>query len=192
MGIFDKLFGRASTAPSPPVGPTYSEADMRVIGEMAQRLVDVINESLKIAAASANPETRASRLAVAKQKLSEIKELASQYRFLTLQSLPEVELDIGILEQELEMSNFRAIAEANSCGEQLEKTGSIDEAIAHYEALVTKGTDTPFTYRRLAILYRKSKQRQKEVRVLKAALKNVPKSNAMHYAWFRQRLAKLN
>jgi arginine utilization protein RocB len=103
---------------------------MRVIGEIAQRLVDVINESLKIAADSANRETRASRLEVAKLKLREIKELASQYSFLTFQSLPEVERDIGILEQELEITDFRANVEANSCARQLEKAGSIDEATA--------------------------------------------------------------
>jgi hypothetical protein len=43
-------------------------------------------------------------------------------------------------------------------GRALEKAGRIDKAIALYEYGVAAGTDTPFTYSRLRILYRKLKR----------------------------------
>ena len=43
-------------------------------------------------------------------------------------------------------------------GRALEKAGRIDEAITLYESGVARGTDTPATYTRLRILYRKLKR----------------------------------
>jgi hypothetical protein len=43
-------------------------------------------------------------------------------------------------------------------GQALERAGRIDDAIALYEFGVTRGTDTPFTYTRLRILYRRLKR----------------------------------
>jgi hypothetical protein len=43
-------------------------------------------------------------------------------------------------------------------GRALEKAGRINEAIALYECGVSAGTDTPATYTRLRILYRKLKR----------------------------------
>ena len=62
----------------------------------------------------------------------------------------------------------------------------------HKDKLAEKGVDTPFTYRRLAIVYRKGKKREEEIRTIKAALNNIPKSNAKHDSWFEDRLAMLN
>jgi tetratricopeptide (TPR) repeat protein len=83
------------------------------------------------------------------------------------------------------------VAERIKDGQDLEKRGLIKEAIAAYEKLAAKMVDTPFTYRRLAILYRKLKSSDDEIRVLKAALKNIPKSNRKHYDWFKTRLLKI-
>jgi len=57
--------------------------------------------------------------------------------------------------------------------------------------LASEGTDTPFTYRRMAIIYRKKKNRNEEIRSIMQALQNVPKSNAKHYEWFEERLKKI-
>ena len=73
------------------VSSKYSKNDVDVIGASAQRLVDVINESLKIANDSNNPETKLSRLSVAKNKLEDVKGLEARYSFLTITSLKEVE-----------------------------------------------------------------------------------------------------
>jgi hypothetical protein len=43
-------------------------------------------------------------------------------------------------------------------GRALEKAGRIDEALRLYESGVAAGTDTPATYTRLRILYRKLKR----------------------------------
>jgi hypothetical protein len=43
-------------------------------------------------------------------------------------------------------------------GRALERAGRINEAIALYEYGVTAGTDTPATYTRLRVLYRKLKR----------------------------------
>lgn len=43
-------------------------------------------------------------------------------------------------------------------GRELEKAGRVDEAIALYESGVARGTDTPATYKRLRILYRRLKR----------------------------------
>ena len=75
-------------------------------------------------------------------------------------------------------------------GQALEKDRKIEEALLEYEKLLEQGVDTPFTYRRLAILYSKRKDRENELRVLRTALKNVPVENSKHYQWFAERLAK--
>ncbi len=52
----------------------------------------------------------------------------------------------------------REALRVNLEGRALEKAGRVDEAIALYEYGVTHGTDTPATYTRLRILYRKQKR----------------------------------
>jgi len=52
----------------------------------------------------------------------------------------------------------REALQINIEGRALEKAGRIDEAIALYESGVARGTDTPATYTRLRILYRKLKR----------------------------------
>lgn len=185
MGFFSNLFkGKSSNS--------YSGNDIDVVTSSAQRLVEVINESLTIANESSNPETKISRLNVAKNNLSEIKKLSAQYSFLTITSLNEVESSIAELENEFTIAGYEEIANGNITGEALEKEGKIEEAIIEYEKLVDRKVDTPFTYRRLAILYRKGKNEQDEARVIQAALNNIPKDNSKHYNWFKDRLVKIN
>ncbi len=169
---------------------TYSERDIETIRTQAQCITDIINESLQIANESKNIETKLSRLNVATQKLNELKELARDYPFIIITSLDEVELAIASMSFEFTMKGYKSIADGNMHGSTLEKSGMIDEAIAQYENLLERKVDTPFTYRRLAILYKKRKQSEDELRAIRAALKNVPKSNAAHYAWFQERPIK--
>lgn len=169
----------------------YSSSDINVVVECATRLVTVINESVKIATESSNPETKLSRLEVAKQKLIELKDLVATYDFLVLRSLAESEAILDGLSVEFAKAGYADICAGNLRGEQLEKEGRVDEAIAEYERLLAKGVDTPFTYRRLAILYKKLKRRGDELRVVRAALANVPQSNAQHFEWFSKRRSGL-
>ncbi len=48
--------------------------------------------------------------------------------------------------------------EINIEGQALEKEGRIEEAIVVYERGIAANTDTPFTYKRLRILYRRLKR----------------------------------
>jgi len=89
------------------------------------------------------------------------------------------------------MPEMRRVSQGNMEGDALEKEGKTEEAIEIYEALATSGTDTPYTYRRLAILYRKKKEPARELHFIEMALNNIPRSNEKHYAWFKERLAKL-
>lgn len=186
MRFLEKLFGTRKT----PATPRFSQGDMQVIGDMALRYADVINESLQIASTSKNPETKISRLGVAKAKLEELKVFAEDYPFLTLTSLTNVESDILMLETQFLSAGYKELAEGNSLGKELEDEGRIDEAITQYESLVTKGTDTPFTYRRLAIIYRKRKAPRDEARVVKAAMDAI-NPDSTHRKWFRERLTKI-
>lgn len=183
MSFFANLFRKKPSS-------NYSRSDIEVITSSAQRLADVISESLKISNDSNNPETKISRLNVAKDKLSEIKDLSAKYSFLHLTTLDDVEYSIAELENEYLIAGYKEIANNNIAAEALEKEGKIEEAIVQYEKLVSQKVDTPFTYRRLAILYRKEKNEKDEIRIIKSALINIPKSNSAHYNWFQDRLAK--
>ena len=184
MGLFGDLFSKKNSN-------KYSSSDKDVITSGAQRLVEIINESLVIANDSTNPETKISRLNVAKDRLFEFKELSEEYPFITITSLNEVESCIAELENEFLIAGYQDIANGNTSGDLLEKEGKVKEAIIEYEKLVNRKVDTPFTYRRLAILYRKLKNESDEIRILEEAISNIPKSNSKHYIWFQERLLKI-
>ncbi|MFD1700089.1 tetratricopeptide repeat protein [Halopseudomonas phragmitis] len=162
----------------------------QAISATAQRLVEIINESLKIANESKNADTKVSRLDVAKKRLEELKKLSDEHSFIKLTQLSKVEQSIADLEQEFLQAQYREAAEGNMRGQELEKEGNVDAAILEYERLLEEGVDTPFTYRRLAIIYSKRKETDEELRVLRAAIKNIPVENSTHYKWFAERLAK--
>jgi len=58
----------------------------------------------------------------------------------------------------------------NMKGIELEKQGKIDEAIELYEQNIAENCDGSHPYMRLAILYRKKKSYDNEIRVLKKAI----------------------
>lgn len=203
MGFWKNFFFKAPTDDySSDDIDEYSSDDIEVIRSQALRIVDVINESLKIAKESNNPDTKLSRLWVAKTKLSELKKLAEQFPFLELKNLKEVEADIEELEKECSIAgliedpkkwfaSYGELANGEWSAKTLEQEGKTEEAIIEYEKLVSKKADTPFTYQRLAILYRKAKNQSDEIRVIEEALRNIPKSNSKNYSWFKERLEKI-
>lgn len=64
-----------------------------------------------------------------------------------------------------------------SMGIDLEKEGMIDEAISVYEKSIMSKLPTKHPYERLVILYRKRKDYENEIRVLKAAIEVFMKEN---------------
>ena len=174
-----------------PAGAAWSQRDVEAIAASAESMVRVVNESMKIAASTGNPETKESRVRVATQNLERLKTMRQTYPFLTLKDLAAVEADLARLKLESELRDYAAMADGNGKGEALEKKGRLDEAIAVYERMAAEGVDTPFTYRRLAIIYRKRKDPDSELRALDRACANVPSKNAQHHAWFVERRQKL-
>ena len=186
MGLFQKFFGSRQA----PTQPIYSRGDMQIIGDMATRLVEVINESLQLSNTSKNPDTKISRLNVAKVKLEELKVIVIQYPFLEFTTLPEVEASIARLEAEFLSAGYKEIVDGNANGKSLEYEGRIDEAIKVYESLVDRCTNTPFTYKRLVVIYKKKQSPRDEERILKIAISAID-PDSTHLSWFQDRLAKM-
>lgn len=161
------------------------------VEQAADELVGGISSTLLKASKATDIGTRKLHLASTRAEIRELKRLSKKCRVLQRADLEDVELEIRQVEKETEILERQATAKRIKNGQDLEKRGLIKEAIAAYEKLVAKMVDTPFTYRRLAILYRKLKSSDDEVRVLRAALRNIPKSNRKHYAWFKMRLLRI-
>jgi len=99
---FKNPFKQASNVERVPITKplNFSNKDKQVIIECAQRMVDIINESLKISNNSKNPSTKISRLRVASDNLHQLKQYANEYPFITLTATSKVEKSISDLNQE--------------------------------------------------------------------------------------------
>ena len=129
---------------------------------------------------------------MAKDIVGRLRELAARFPFLVLNSLDEVEVQQLSLELQVMGEKFGRIGTANQEGQALGKEGKIDEAIRVFESLLAENVDTPFTYRRLAILYRKRKSRDDEIRVLLLGIRNLRgEVSASHIRWLNERYDKL-
>lgn len=85
------------------------------------------------------------------------------------------------------------IVENNLRGIELEKDGRTDEAIALYEQNVAAYFEGSHPYNRLAIIYRKRKDYDNEIRVLRRAVsvyEQWKESDAVKYQKFVDRLKK--
>lgn len=106
MGLLDSLLGRFRTSRSavPGSAPELDggESQIELVAAMAQRMVDVVNESMQIANGSKNVETRRSRIRVARDQVADLQKLDSDYSFLALTNLADVERSIAELERETE------------------------------------------------------------------------------------------
>lgn len=88
------LFGEPQALLGDRVEPA-DQQQVEMIAAMAQRMVDTVNESMRIAHDSKNVETRRSRIGVARERLVQLHELAEQYPFIKVQQLAEVERDLA-------------------------------------------------------------------------------------------------
>lgn len=163
----------------------WSQRDIQVVAQSAEGMVRVVNESIQIAGTTKNPDTKMSRIQVARAKLDELKAMRQRFPFVTLHGLDGVEARLLELKLQFDQRHYAAMAEGNQKGQALEKDGRVDDAIRVYEGLVAQGADTPFTYRRLAILYGKRKDPENETRVLELACERVPSE------WFLSRREKV-
>jgi tetratricopeptide (TPR) repeat protein len=191
MGFFDDV--KLTLLLARKYGDQMSEKSLQPppVKQAADELVGEIVTALGAASEFTDIGTRKLHVASTRAEFLELKRLAGRCRVLQHAGLEELELQILQIEKETETLEKQAITKRNQDGQDLEKRGLIKEAIAAYEKLVAKMVDTPFTYRRLAILYRKLKSFDDEIRVLREALRNIPKSNRKHYDWFKARLLKI-
>jgi len=74
-------------------------------------------------------------------------------------------------EELIKQINIDTPLDRNLKGIELEKQGKVDEAISLYEANVSENFAGNHPYERLAIIYRRNKQFDDEIRVLKEAIK---------------------
>jgi len=191
MGFFDDV--KLTLLLARKYGDRMSEKSLQLpsVKQTAHELVGGIVTTLGKVSVSTDVGTRKLHVASTRAEIRELKRLSQGCRELQNADLEDVELQILQIEKETETLEQRAIAKRNLNGQDLEKRGLIKEAIAAYEKQVAKKIDTPFAYRRLAILYRKLKSFDDEIQVLREALRNIPKSNRKHYDWFEARLLKI-
>lgn len=74
--------------------------DQRLILKQALRYKDLINESLNLSSSSSNPETKTTRLELAKGKLNELQAIVSAHSYIKFQQLEETQALIKKLEAE--------------------------------------------------------------------------------------------
>lgn len=152
----------------------FSKQDIQVITDSAQRIGDVIHESMQIAGDSSNLETKISRLQVAKDKLKDLEQLMDEFPFIKAGNLKEVRRDLAKLE-----STIEPIASTYPIGaveevKHLKKEGRNREAIelllqcvkSMEENSKNLGGVAPWYYEQLAILYRKERKYEEEVEIL--------------------------
>ena len=112
------------TSQHQPTPTTYQQA----IFEQASGLMHVINESLQISNNSTNPETKVSRLEVARSKLDSLELLSKQNPFLKLQRLEGVRKSIAELSSEFSDAGYYALT---------------DESCRDYQQDVWRGINMP-------------------------------------------------
>lgn len=124
MSWISHLFGNEKTAVNQAEEPPksdYGSSDVphlstlqKTIFEQATRLMNLVNESLALANNSTNPDTKVSRLEVARARLSELERLAQQYTFIKLQRLDGVNRSIAALTEEFAAAGYYAHASIDS------------------------------------------------------------------------------
>lgn len=80
-------------------------------------------------------------------------------------------------------------ATRNLDGIEAEKNGDVEAAVKLYESNVAEQADTPHSYKRLAIIYRKQKRYDDEISVLKKAI-SVFSRTRTDTSQFKERLEK--
>lgn len=170
--------------------PTYDD----LIEQQARRLVDLVNESLRIAAESSDPETRLGRLDFAEGKLEELLDLTDRNPKISLQCLDQVRADMARLrEAYMPTVVFTAEELLRSEGALAEVDGKPIYTLAHMkddmvvmQACMRAEVENywrqpqgnrlcaaPFFFERVAVLQRKAKNYEAEIAACEEWLKIV-------------------
>lgn len=107
------LLGDATDA-QPAATEPDEQKQVDMIAAMGRRIVDVVNQSMRIAHDSKDIETRRSRLRVARENIARLSVLADEYPFLKIERLADVESDLAKIDSEtdeLERPGFKLSSE---------------------------------------------------------------------------------
>lgn len=96
--IRHRLFGDGQVKPSAPIEPDMQQ-QIDVVAATARRMVEVVSQSMQIAFDSKNIETRRSRVRVARENIARLLELASDYPFIKIERLADVERDLAKIDE---------------------------------------------------------------------------------------------
>jgi len=113
--------------------------------------------------------------------------------------IEESDNDFDIKGYKAKKAEFEIQYQINQKGIQYEKKGEIDKAIEQYELVISKNFEGNYPYDRLAIIYRKRKQIDDEIRVLEKAIFVFSNVVSQHLGdrkpkleKFKERLEKIN
>jgi hypothetical protein len=90
--IFSSIFGGKTSM-------VFSQQDKQVIADSAQRMADIVTESLSIARTTHNSSTRESRIKSARETMLKLRAMEAKYPFLKLSQFLDVEREIAELEK---------------------------------------------------------------------------------------------
>jgi len=157
-----------------------SNNDREIFEDSAKRVMQVINESIDIARSTKNPETKKSRIGVAKQKMKDLENLMAQFPTFSIDNFPYIQHTINSLEGDLPESRSIATITAYDVDPSLTKLFEAAETkpegvfwADHIKTLKDKPKERlkyalkmkplPAAYREAAIAYRALiKQNKKE------------------------------
>ena len=96
-----------------------------------------------------------------------LKKAASFFEKENIEVPPRLERSLNNAERHAKLHIF---VENNEKGQKLEREGDIDGAIKAYHENIDLKADTPFSYERLCILYRKRKDYESEIEIINLAI----------------------
>lgn len=110
------LFGEDEAPSTGPASPA-DQAEIEAIAAMAQRMVDVVSQSMRIAFDSKNIDTRRSRIRVARENVARVQKLAADYPFIKIDNIADVERDLDKIDRETDrMAGVTSTADLNLKG----------------------------------------------------------------------------
>lgn len=118
------LFGKPPDSPACQIEPA-DQQQVELVAAMAQRMIDVVNESIQIAGHSQSIETRRSRVCVAREHIAQLQDLAADHPFIKIERLADVEVDLSKIDQK-----------TNSLCHALDEPSALKGALAKNSRLV--------------------------------------------------------
>jgi len=172
MGIFSLLFGKKEVGSE---STTRNEFAL----QQANRLNEILHDSMDLASNSGNIEIRIYRLELAKETLDKLKKHCKEFPFIKMENLVNVERDLERFTKELDKIKNASLIDGKPVWEYAEdKKHDLDfmKKCCNIESKAnTISCPAPFYFERVAILSRKEKNYAQEVEYCEAYLNTISK-----------------